>query len=266
MKTNLTRIAASIVVTVCCTTLAVFPQATAQTLTMNTMKKKVLFVVTSHGEKGNTGKPTGYYLGEVSHPWDVLHSAGYEIDFVSPKGGKAPVDGFNMSDPINKKFWDNDVYRNKIENTMKPSQVDPADYVAIHYAGGHGTMWDFADNEALAKIAARIYENEGVVSAVCHGPAGLVNIRLSSGKYLVDGKQINAFTNEEEVAVGLENVVPYLLESALIERGARFEKSGLWQKHVTVDQRVVTGQNPQSAEAVGKATLAEFGKLELVPN
>ncbi len=253
-------------VTAGCTILSVLHPATAQTENVNTMKKKALFVVTSHDQKGSTGQKTGYYLSEVSHPWEVLHSAGYEIDFVSPKGGKAPVDGFNMDDPINKKFWDDTVYRSKIEHTLKPSEVNPEEYVAIHYAGGHGTMWDFADNEALAKIAAEIYENEGVVSAVCHGPAGLVNIKLSNGQYLVDGKKINAFTNEEEVAVGLEQVVPYLLESKLIERGAQFEKSGLWQKHVTVDQRVVTGQNPQSAEGVGKAVLAELGKMELVAN
>jgi putative intracellular protease/amidase len=113
----------------------------------------------------------------------------------------------------------------------------------------------------LAKIAAQIYESQGVVSAVCHGPAALVNVKLSDGSYLVANKKINAFTNEEEVAVGLEKVVPFLLETTLIERGAKFEKSGLWQKHVVADQRVVTGQNPQSAQGVGEATLAELNKL-----
>ena len=264
MKKTAKTITTVLMVIVGCTILSVSNKATAQTKTQNKMKKKVLFVVTSHDKKGSTGAKTGYYLSEVSHPWEVLHSAGYEIDFVSPKGGKAPVDGFNMDDPINKKFWDNETYRTKIDNTMKPSEVNPKDYVAIHYAGGHGTMWDFADNEQIASIASKIYENQGIVSAVCHGPAGLVNIKLTNGKYLVDGKKVNAFTNEEEVAVGLEGVVPYLLESKLIERGAKFEKSGLWQKHVTVDQRLITGQNPQSAEGVGQATLAELKKLELV--
>ncbi len=226
------------------------------------MDKKVLFVVTSHDQKGNTGEKTGYYLSEVSHPWEVLHNAGYEVDFVSPKGGKAPVDGFDLNDPINKMFWENETHRVKVENTMKPSEVNADNYAAIHYAGGHGTMWDFADNKALAEIASKIYENNGVVSAVCHGPAGLINIKLSNGKYLVDGKKVNAFTNEEETAVGLEKVVPYLLESKLKERGAIFEKSGLWQKHITVDQRLVTGQNPQSAEGVGKAVLQELERIQ----
>ena len=227
------------------------------------MKNKILFVVTSHDKKGNTGEATGFYLSEVSHPWEVLTQAGYEIDFVSPKGGKAPVDGFNLGDPVNKKFWENSVYRNKIENTFKPSEVNPDNYVAIHYAGGHGAMWDFADNKELADIAAKIYEKNGIVSAVCHGPAGLVNIQLSNGSYLVDGKKINAFTNEEEIAVKLDKEVPFLLESKLIERGSIFEKSGLWQEHVVSDQRVVTGQNPQSAKAVGEAVLEQLKQYQI---
>lgn len=228
------------------------------------MSKKILFVVTSHDKKGNTGEATGFYLSEVSHPWEILTKAGYEIDFVSPKGGKAPIDGFNLGDPVNKKFWEDAVYRNKIEKTLKPSEVNPANYAAIHYAGGHGAMWDFADNKELAAIAAKIYEQNGIVSAVCHGPAGLVNIQLSNGKYLVDGKKINAFTNEEEIAVKLDKEVPFLLESKLIERGAIFEKSGLWQEHVVSDQRVVTGQNPQSAKALGEAVLEQLKNKEVV--
>ena len=116
-------------------------------------------------------------------------------------------------------------------------------------------MWDFADNKELSIIAQKIYENKGIVSAVCHGPAGLVNIKLSNGKYLVNGKKISAFTNEEETAVKLEKVVPFLLETKLEERGAKIKKSGLWQEQVTTDQRVITGQNPQSAHAVGEAIL-----------
>jgi putative intracellular protease/amidase len=243
-----------------CTMLSVFNQAVAQSGKEMNKSKKVLFVVTSHGTKGSTGQPTGYYLSEVAHPWEVLVHAGYQVDFVSPKGGKAPVDGLNLDDPTNRKFWEDKVYRSKVENTLKPSEVNPNDYVAVHYAGGHGTMWDFADNLELAGIAAKIYENNGVVSAVCHGPAGLVNIKLNTGRYLVEGKKVNAFTNEEESAVGLEKIVPFLLESKLIERGAIFEKSGLWQAHVTVDQRLVTGQNPASARGVGEALLAEIHK------
>jgi len=223
--------------------------------------KKILFIVTSHSEKGNTGEQTGYYLGEVSHPWDVLHTAGYEIDFVSPKGGEAPVDAFDMTDPINKKFWDDEVYRTKIKNTKTPYEINPKDYIAIHYAGGHGAMWDFAGNTEIAEIAKQIYENNGVVSAVCHGPAGLINIKLSNGRYLVDGKKVNAFTNEEEIKVKLEDVVPFSLEDQLKAHGAIFEKSEAFTQHVVTDQRLVTGQNPQSAHGVGQATLLELQRL-----
>jgi putative intracellular protease/amidase len=239
-------------------TLSIFSpmnQSWAQTIKLEKMSQKILFVVTSHGEKGSTGQPTGYHLKEVSHAWEVLKNAGYDIDFVSPKGGKAPVDGFNLSDATNKAFWEDAYYHNKIDNTMKPSEVNPQDYVAIYYAGGHGTMWDYADNAELATIAAKIYENNGVVGAVCHGPSGLVNVKLSDGRYLVADKKINSFTNEEEIAVKLENIVPFMLETQLIERGGIFEKSGLWEAHVTVDGRLVTGQNPASARGVGEAIL-----------
>ncbi len=228
------------------------------------MKKKILFVVTSHGVKGSTGLPTGYHLAEVAHPWMVFKNAGFEIDFVSPKGGKAPVDGLNLNDATNKAFWEDEVYHHKIENTMKPSEVDLTSYTGIYYAGGHGTMWDYADNVELASISSKIYENGGAIGAVCHGPSGLLNIKLSNGKYLVDGKNINAFSNEEEVAVKLENVVPFMLETKLIERGAKFSKAGLWQEKVVVDGRLVTGQNPASAKGVGEALLKVIQQADLV--
>jgi len=242
--------------------LSIFTIGWAHSQTKKSKKRpeKILFVVTSHDKKGNTGEKTGYYLGEVSHPWEVLQKAGYEIDFVSPKGGTPPVDGFDLEDPVNKEFWENEEYKNKIDHSMKPSQVKANDYSAIFYAGGHGAMWDFADNTELASIASKIYENGGIVAGVCHGPAGLVTIKLNNGKYLVDGKKISAFTNEEEAAVQLTDVVPFLLEDQLKEKGAKFEKSGMWQNHVVTDQRVITGQNPQSAKSVGKAILKELKK------
>lgn len=217
--------------------------------------KKILIVVTSNNVKGATGQPTGYYLSEVSHAWDVFVKNGYEVDFVSPKGGEAPGEGLDFSDPVNKAFWDNETYYNKIQHTLTPSEVKPEDYAAIYYAGGHGTMWDLADNKELQEICRRIYENNGVVSAVCHGPVGLLNVKLSDGKYLVEGKKVNTFTDAEEKAVKLDNVVPYLLESEMKKRGVVYESSDLWQAHVAVDDRLVTGQNPASAKGVGEAVV-----------
>lgn len=233
--------------------IAMFSPSSLKAQTATKSGKKILFVVTSTSRKGNTGKKTGYFLSEVSHPWKVLNDAGYTIDFVSPQGGQPPVDAFDLTDPVNKEFWDNKTYNSKINNSMKPSEVDPSQYAAIFYAGGHGTMWDLPDNTDIASIAAKIYENGGVVAAVCHGPSGLVNIRLSNGKYLIDGKHINSFTNAEENIVGETDILPFMLETMLREHGAIYEQSDPWQVHVTVDQRVITGQNPMSATSVGEA-------------
>lgn len=224
------------------------------------MSRKILFVVTSHGELGNTGKKTGYYLSEVTHPWSVL-SHDYEIDVVSPKGGNPPVDGFDLNDPINKKYWDDAAWQQKMANTMTPDQVRPQDYAGIFYAGGHGAMWDFPDNAKLAAIAASVYENGGVVAAVCHGPAGLLNIKLSDGKHLIRSKRLDSFTNEEEKLNGTEKIVPFALQTALEERGCVFDDAPAWSDHVVVDERLVTGQNPMSALDVGKRMLNVLNSL-----
>ncbi|MDZ7776537.1 MAG: type 1 glutamine amidotransferase domain-containing protein [Bacteroidales bacterium] len=204
---------------------------------------KILMVITSHGTLGeNKGEPTGYYLSEVSHAYYVFTEAGYEVDFVSPKGGKSPVDGYNLEDEDNKRFVNDETAQRKINNAMKPSEVDESEYAAVYYAGGHGTMWDLPDNEALASITAQSYESGGVVGAVCHGPAGLVNVKLSDGSYLVEGKTVSAFTNEEEVASGKDKYVPFMLETKLKNRGAKHVESDNWQKKVVADGRLVTGQ------------------------
>ena len=218
--------------------------------------QKVLIVLTSHDTLGDTGKETGFYLPEVTHPLDAFTRAGLMVDFVSPKGGKAPMVGIDLEDPLNKAFLDDSEQVLRVENTLNPAQINPAEYGAIFYAGGHGTMWDFADNDRLAEIAATIYEAGGIVGAVCHGPAALVNLKLSDGKYLVADKTVAAFTNEEEAAVGLTDIVPFLLESTLIERGAKFTKVPNFEVCVVACDRLVTGQNPASATGVGEQMIA----------
>lgn len=216
------------------------------------MQPKVLIVLTSHNTLGNTGKETGFYLAEVTHPYEVFACASLAVDFVSPQGNKAPMIGVDLQDYVNKAFLEDADKVAQIENTLHPSQIDPTKYNAIFYAGGHGTMWDFPDNEQLAKIGAAIYEQGGVVGAVCHGPAGLVNIKLSNGEYLVAGKTVSCFTNMEEAAVGLTEVVPFSLESKMIERHALVNKAPNFQAKVVVCDRLVTGQNPASARGVGE--------------
>jgi putative intracellular protease/amidase len=217
--------------------------------------QRVLFVLTSHAQLGNTGKATGFYLPEVTHPEAVFERAGIEVEFVSPQGGKAPMTGENLDDPLDRAFLENPTKVAKIERTLTPAEIDPNRYDAIFYAGGHGTMWDFPEHELLAKIGAAIYDRGGIVGSVCHGAAGLLNIKLSDGNYLIAGKTVSAFTNEEETAVGLSDVVPFLLVSKLIERGAIHQQSPNFQTHVEVCDRLVTGQNPASAQGVGEQML-----------
>jgi putative intracellular protease/amidase len=223
------------------------------------MGNKILFVLTSHEALGDTGRKTGYDLSEVSHPYQLLAERGFEIDFVSPQGGEPPVDpkSHDMEDAANKAFQESETAQEKLRHTMTPEAVDPQDYAAIYYAGGHGAMWDLPDNEALAQLAAKVYEQGGVVAAVCHGPAGLLNVKLSNGLGLIEGAQISCFTDNEEQAVGLQDVVPFLLESRMKALGAEHTKAtGDFRSHVAVSERLVTGQNPASARGVGEAMAA----------
>jgi putative intracellular protease/amidase len=218
--------------------------------------QRVLFVLTSHDTLGDTGKETGFYLPEVTHPYEAFEQAGIAVEFVSPKGGKAPMIGIDLQDPSNKAFLDNAAKVAKVKHTLTPAEVDATHYDAIFYAGGHGTMWDFPENPELAAIAVQIYEAGGVVGAVCHGLAGLVPIRLSTGEPLVAGKTVAGFTNSEEVAIGLSDVVPFLLADKLTELGATHTQVDNFQAHVEVSDRLVTGQNPASARGVWEQMVA----------
>lgn len=216
-------------------------------------RKPVLFVLTSHGEKGEGGGPTGFFLGEVTHPLAVLEAADIPVEFASIQGGEPPVDGLDLKDVTNARYWNDRSFRNAIRHTLRLADVDPARYTAIFFAGGHGAMWDFPTTPAVNGVTRTIYEAGGTVAAVCHGPAALVNVTLSDGAHLVAGKNVAAFTDDEERAVGLDRVVPFLLASTLAERGAHHHAAPDWTPKVIVDGRLITGQNPQSATGVGEA-------------
>jgi putative intracellular protease/amidase len=218
--------------------------------------KKILFAVTSHNRKGSTGQPTGFYVPEAAHPWAAISAEGFDIQFVSPQGGRPPMDGADADDAVTRAFLASAEIANKLESTPTPESLRAQDYAGILFVGGHGTMWDFPEDQSLARLAAGIYEAGGVVGAVCHGPAALVNLKLSDGRYLVDGKRVAAFTDDEERAVGLDRVVPFLLASTLQQRGAHHVPAPNWQRNVVVDGRLVTGQNPASAEEVGQQMVA----------
>ena len=206
---------------------------------------KILLALTSTADLGATGRSTGFYVPEAAHPYRVFTEAGYEVDFVSVRGGQPPTDGVKPGDQAVSAFLSDQ--HDRLATTPTPAQIDPVAYDAIFYVGGHGTMWDFPDDKDLAELAVQIYQAGGVVAGVCHGPAGLVNVRLSDGSYLVEGKQLTSFTDDEETAVGLIEEVPFRLETLLVERGARFSKADNFAEHTVADGRLVTGQNPASA-------------------
>ena len=220
--------------------------------------QKILIVLTSHEDLGDTGKKTGFWLPELTHPYYEFTEAGYTVDVASIDGGTAPVD--------NKAFLEEDEYHDvflsdaelmaKVIRSIALADVDPSEYGAVMFAGGSGPMWDFPQSEDISRVSSVIYDNQGIVSAVCHGNAALVNLRLSNGELLVAGKRVAAFTNEEEASLGTTEVVPFLLQDKLIERGAIHVHGEAWAENVVVDGRLVTGQNPASARKAAQHIIA----------
>lgn len=219
---------------------------------------RALMVLTSHKTMGESGKATGFWMAELTHPYFALRDAGISVDIVSIAGGDAPIDPRSLEpdDADNQRFLDDPQTRKLVEDTRALGEVDPVNYAAVIFVGGHGTMWDFPDNADVNRVAAGVYENDGVVAAVCHGPAALLGVTLSDGSRLVADRDVTGFTNSEERAVGLADVVPFMLEDALKSAGANFQGGADWQSKVVVDGRLITGQNPASAGALGEKVAA----------
>jgi putative intracellular protease/amidase len=219
--------------------------------------KKILIGLTSHGDLGGV-RSTGYYLSEAAHPWRVFTDAGYTVELASVAGGEPPVDGADLDDPIQRAFVEDPTVAAALRTTPTFADVDSGAYDAVFFAGGHGAMWDFPEDAELGRVAREVYEGGGVVAAVCHGPAALLGVRLSDGRPLVEGKRVAGFTNEEEAAVGLTEVVPFLLQTRLEQLGAKHEAGATFAVKVVTDDRLVTGQNPPSATGTAEAVLAEL--------
>lgn len=226
------------------------------------MAERALIVVTNHEDLGSTGKKTGWYLSEVTHVYYPLIEAGYQVDFASPRGGPAPLDegSRKLDDADNKRFVEDEALMASMQRTLPLAEVDPADYVVVHFAGGHGVMWDFPGDPEIERVAVGVYSRGGIVAAVCHGPAALVDVKLADGSYLVSGQDVSAFTNAEEIAAGMDHVVPFALQTKLEERGARHHAGANWHSQVSVSGRLITGQNPQSAKAVGERLVEVAGR------
>ncbi|CAH7053490.1 NonF-related protein [Vibrio chagasii] len=216
--------------------------------------KKILIPVTNHATLGDTDQANGTYAPELTHALKEILAAGFEYDIASINGGKAPLYGTDIEgDTVNTEILANDDFQNRINNTIPVSQINADSYDAIFYPGGFGLLSDLAANDQFASIAAKHYEDGGVVAAVCHGPAALLPIVLNNGETLLSSKSVTGFTREEEIDFGTINDIPFLLEESLARGAARFNKVQPWQELVIADERVITGQNPTSAHAVGVA-------------
>lgn len=206
---------------------------------------KVVFALTSHF-KDKHGWESGCYVLEVAVPYFYLIKNGIEIDFISPKGGKVPVKKLDLDDPKVQNFLKDKSANEKFYKSKLPSEICADDYDAIYFPGGHGVVFDLPNNIEIANIAGQIYDNGGVVCSVCHGSAGLLNIKKADGNFLLEGKNVTGFSNCEEEAIGTDTKVPFLLETALKAKGANYSCIANWQEYVIVDGRLITGQNPAS--------------------
>lgn len=219
----------------------------------------ILFVLTSHSELGNTGKKTGFWVEEFAAPYYVMVDAGVKVTIVSPAGGQPPIDpkseAADAQTTATKRFYaDNDAIK-AVANTIKLSDVKVDDYDAVFYPGGHGPLWDLATDKTSIKLIEDFYNTQKHVAFVCHAPAALVNVKAENGQPLVKGKKVTGFSNTEEAAVGLTDIVPFLLEDEFVKLGGHYSKGADWGSYTQQDGLLITGQNPASSEAVATLLL-----------
>ncbi len=220
---------------------------------------KVLIVLTSHGDLGNTGEKTGFWIEEFAAPYYVLADAGAELTIASPKGGQPPVDPKSESADAQslatKRFYGDYDLIDKVAHTLKLNEINEADYDAVFYPGGHGPLWDLATDVNSIALIENFYKNNKPVAFVCHAPAALLKVKAPDGEPLVKGKKVTGFSDTEEEAVKLTEVVPFLLEDELKKLGALYSKGADWSSYVKEDGLLISGQNPASSEAVARLLL-----------
>lgn len=220
---------------------------------------KILIVLTSHDQLGSTGRKTGFWLEEFTAPYYVLHDAGVEMTLASPAGGQPPLDPVSDAPDAQtastERFKGDAAAQHALAHTLKLSEVDDAGYDAIFYPGGHGPLWDLAESADSKRLIESFYHSGRTVAAVCHAPSIFRHTLNSEGKPLVAGRRVTGFSNSEEAAVGLTDVVPFLVEDMLKANGGLYEKGADWGVHVVTDGVLVTGQNPASSAAVAEAII-----------
>ena len=220
---------------------------------------KILFVLTSHSQLGNTDQKTGFWIEEFASPYYVLSDAGADITIASPAGGQPPVDPKSEAEEAQStatlRFFKDMVAIDKVAYSLKLSDVKPEEYDAVFYPGGHGPLWDLATDKTSIKLIEDFYNTQKPIAFVCHSPAALVNVKAENGEPLVKGKKVTGFTNTEEETVGLSKIVPFLLEDELKNLGAHYSKGDDWSSFTQQDGLLITGQNPGSSEEVAKLLL-----------
>ncbi len=220
---------------------------------------KILMVLTSHDQLGNTGKKTGFWLEELAAPYYVFLDAGAEITLASPLGGQPPLDPKSdqpdSQTEATQRFQNDEAAKNALASTLKLSTVSPDNFDAVFYPGGHGPLWDLAEDPNSIKLIETTYSLGKPVAAVCHGPAVLRHAKTNDGSYLVKDKSVTGFTNTEEAKVELTDIVPFSVEDELVKNGGNFSRAEDWMSYCVADGNLITGQNPASSEAVAKSVL-----------
>jgi putative intracellular protease/amidase len=225
------------------------------------MPKRIIHVVTNVAHYDDPKEPTGLWLSELTHAWDHFEVQSYEQVIVSPKGGQSPLEPRALKWPLfdaSAKAWLGDPQRMALlARTKRPDEIDPALFDAVYFTGGHAVMWDFPGDPGLQALTRAIWEQGGIVSSVCHGYCGLLNVTLSDGTRLVDGRDVTGFAWSEEVVAGVAKKVPYNAEAEMKERGAHYKKALLpFLPYARVDGRLITGQNPFSAKLAAERIVA----------
>lgn len=220
---------------------------------------KILMVLTSHDKLGNTGKPTGFWLEEFAAPYYVFHDAGLDVTLASPKGGQPPLDPTSDEPDAQtddtRRFRGDSAAQKLLANTQKLESINADDFDAVFYPGGHGPLWDLAEDQNSIKLIEQFWAAGKPVGAVCHAPGVLRKVSKPDGTPLVKGKRVTGFTNSEEDGVGLTAVVPFLVEDELKNAGGLYERTDDWGEYAVVDGHLVTGQNPASSAIAAQELL-----------
>ncbi|MCC4273660.1 type 1 glutamine amidotransferase domain-containing protein [Marinomonas communis] len=223
---------------------------------------KILMVLTSHNELGNTGEKTGFWLEEFAAPYYTFLDAGAQLVLASPMGGQPPLDPKSdlpdFQTPATERFKKDEQAQQVLANTVKLEDVSQADFDAVFYPGGHGPLWDLAESDQSIVLIEAFAQAGKPISFVCHAPGVLRHVKAANGEPLIKGRKVTGFTNGEEAGVALTDVVPFLIEDEFIRLGGHYEKGADWQPHVVEDGRLITGQNPASSEAVAQALIKQL--------